>query len=103
MRCNLSGQDSSLSSTFVSFRSAVSNPSVNLRFVNPANLHREEHAAGELLAMHGCGEIRPEVTASYPLEDFAAALARFADHDVQGKMVLTTGRDPQPGSSAAIA
>jgi hypothetical protein len=32
------------------------------------------------------------VTASYPLEDFATALARFADHDVQGKLVLTMGR-----------
>ncbi len=46
----------------------------------------------EILAMHQRGEIRPEVTATYPLEDFAAALARFADHDVQGKLVLTMGR-----------
>ncbi len=57
-----------------------------------AEPERMEHAMAEILAMHGRGEIRPEVTARYRLDDFAAALARFADHDVQGKLVLTTGR-----------
>jgi NADPH2:quinone reductase len=53
---------------------------------------RMQQAIMEVLAMHDRGEIRPEITATYPLEDFATALARFADHDVQGKLVLTTGR-----------
>ncbi len=53
---------------------------------------RMDRAMAEILAMHEQGEIRPEVTASYPLEDFVTALSRFADHDVQGKLVLTTGR-----------
>ncbi len=56
-----------------------------------AEPERMTAAVGEILAMYERGEIRPEVTASYPLEDFATALARFADRDVQGKLVLTTG------------
>ncbi|MDP6604005.1 MAG: NADPH:quinone oxidoreductase family protein [Rhodospirillales bacterium] len=55
-----------------------------------AEPERMDAAMGEILAMYERGEIRPEVTASYALEDFATALARFADHDVQGKLVLTT-------------
>ena len=38
-------------------------------------------------------QIRPEITAIYPLEDFATALVHFADQGVQGKLVLTTGRE----------
>ncbi len=57
-----------------------------------AEPERMDAAMGEILAMYQRGEIWPEVTASYPLEDFATALARFADHDVQGKLVLTMGR-----------
>ena len=59
-----------------------------------AEPERMEHAVAEILAMHQRGDIRPEITATYPLEDFATALARFADHDVRGKLVLTTERDP---------
>jgi NADPH2:quinone reductase len=57
-----------------------------------AEPERMERAVAEILAMYQRGDIRPEITATYPLEEFAAALARFADHDVQGKLVLTTGR-----------
>ena len=56
-----------------------------------AEPERMDRAMAEILAMYQRAEIRPEVTASYPLEDFATALARFADHDVQGKLVLITG------------
>ena len=54
-----------------------------------AEPERMQAAMAEILAMHRRGEIRPEVTARYPLADFATALARFADHDVRGKLVLT--------------
>ncbi len=57
-----------------------------------AEPERMEMPMTEILAMHERGEIRPEVTATYPLDDFAAALARFVDRDVQGKLVLTMGR-----------
>ena len=43
-----------------------------------ADLAEKDAAMGEILAMYQRGEIWPEVTASYPLEDFATALARFA-------------------------
>jgi NADPH:quinone reductase-like Zn-dependent oxidoreductase len=57
----------------------------------------------EILDLYEIGAVRPEVTARYPLEDFAIALARFADHDVTGKLVLTTGAGSRPGPGAAIA
>jgi NADPH2:quinone reductase len=57
-----------------------------------AKPERMDQAIGEILAMYQRGEIRPEVSATYPLEDFTTALARFADHDVQGKLVLSMGR-----------
>ena len=57
-----------------------------------AEPERMGRAMAEILAMHERGEIRPEVTATYPLEDFVTALARFADHDVRGKLVLTAGQ-----------
>ena len=55
-----------------------------------AEPERMAQAVVEILAMYQDGKIRPEVTATYPLEAFATALARFADHDVQGKLILTT-------------
>ena len=67
-----------------------------------AEPERMEQAMAEILAMHERGEIRPEVTATYPLEDFAAALARFADHDVQGKLVLLTGREFKAAANGAV-
>ncbi len=63
---------------------------------------RMDAAMAEILDLYEIGAVRPEVTARYPLEDFAIALARFADHDVTGKLVLTTGAGSRPGPSAAI-
>lgn len=42
----------------------------------------------ELYALYGEGKLKPEITARYPLERFAEALARFAQRQVQGKIVL---------------
>jgi len=42
----------------------------------------------ELYALHAAGALKPEITARYPLERFAEALARFEAREVQGKMVL---------------
>lgn len=42
----------------------------------------------ELYALHAAGALRPEITARYPLERFAEALARFEAREVQGKLVL---------------
>ncbi len=39
------------------------------------------------------GALRPEITATYPLDDIQSALARFADRSVTGRLVVTTGRD----------
>jgi len=39
------------------------------------------------------GRIRPEITATYGLEEFHTALGRLAARESIGKMVLTTGRD----------
>lgn len=36
-------------------------------------------------------KIKPEITATYPLERFADALARFGARSVQGKLILTPG------------
>ena len=36
-------------------------------------------------------KIKPEITATYPLERFADALARFGERSVQGKLILTPG------------
>lgn len=42
----------------------------------------------ELYALYGAGRLKPEITARYPLERFAEALARFEARQVQGKIVL---------------
>jgi NADPH2:quinone reductase len=42
----------------------------------------------ELYALYGAGKLKPEITAHYPLERFAEALARFEARQVQGKIVL---------------
>ncbi len=39
------------------------------------------------------GRIRPEITATYALEEFQSAMGLFAARKSIGKMVLTTGRD----------
>jgi len=42
----------------------------------------------ELYALYGEGKLKPEITARYPLERFAEALAKFESRQVQGKIVL---------------
>jgi len=42
----------------------------------------------ELYALYEEGKLKPVITARYPLERFAEALARFAARQVQGKIVL---------------
>lgn len=57
--------------------------------------HRPElmnRVAADLFDMYRKRQIRPEITAVYPLEEFQAALARFGERKSAGKMVLTTGR-----------
>jgi NADPH2:quinone reductase len=51
-----------------------------------------ERAAADLFKLFEGGQIRPEVSATYPLEDFKTALAGFGRGKVQGKVVLTTGK-----------
>lgn len=49
---------------------------------------RVRRAQEELYALYGEGKLKPEITARYPLERFAEALARFETRQVQGKIVL---------------
>lgn len=49
---------------------------------------RVRQVQNELYALYGAGRLKPEITARYPLERFAEALARFEARQVQGKMVL---------------
>jgi NADPH2:quinone reductase len=42
----------------------------------------------EIYALYTDGKLKPEITARYPLECFAEALARFEARQVQGKMLL---------------
>lgn len=51
-----------------------------------------EAAAVDVFDMYAKGLLRPEITATYEMEDFATALARFENRSVTGKMVMTTGR-----------
>lgn len=52
----------------------------------------EENAANmaELLAWYGAGRLRPHVSATYPLEGYAEALAAVTSRKVKGKVVLVT-------------
>jgi NADPH2:quinone reductase len=65
----------------------------------PVDIHlRNEpediHAGmARMMKWYEAGSLRPEITATYPLDDIHAALARFADRSVTGKLVVTTGRD----------
>ncbi len=52
-----------------------------------------QEAAADLFALLRDGKIKPEITGTYPIEEFATAMARFAEKKTIGKMVLTTGRD----------
>lgn len=73
----------------------LKNISVMGAYVDPAfdaEPERMEEAVADLLAMADRGELQPEIMATYPLEEFQAALRLFADHEIQGKVVLTTDR-----------
>lgn len=52
---------------------------------DPERVHRVQD---ELYALYAEGKLKPEITARYPLERFAEALARFETRQVQGKMLL---------------
>lgn len=49
---------------------------------------RVRRVQDELYALYGEGRLQPVITARYPLERFAEALARFGTRQVQGKIVL---------------
>ena len=49
-------------------------------------------AAGDLFDLLAKGQIKPQVTDIYPLEEYTTALSRFGSNKSNGKMVLTTGR-----------
>jgi len=50
-------------------------------------------AAADLFDLLGKGQIKPQVTNVYPLEDYVTALSQFGNNKSNGKMILTTGRD----------
>lgn len=49
-----------------------------------------ENAIADLFDMYVKGQIKPEVTSSYPLEQFQSALTLFGEKKTKGKIVLTT-------------
>lgn len=51
-----------------------------------------EKVVADIFDMCVKGRIKPEITATYPLEDFQKALVMFGERKSMGKMVLTTGR-----------
>jgi len=51
-----------------------------------------EAAVADLFRMYERGEIRPEIMATYPLENIHAAMDVIVSRKVKGKIVLTTGR-----------
>jgi NADPH2:quinone reductase len=48
-------------------------------------------AVADVLRMYENGEIKPEIMATYPLEDIHAAMDVITGRQVKGKIVLTTG------------
>ena len=50
-------------------------------------------AVADTFEMYETGQIRPEITAIYPLDRFADALSLFEQKKSLGKVVLATGRD----------
>ena len=46
-------------------------------------------AMADLFDLYGQGKIKPEVTATFPMEDFKSALGMFAERKTKGKLVLT--------------
>lgn len=59
----------------------------------PENVH---DGMARMLEWYEAGAVRPEITATYPLDDIQSALARFAERSVTGRLVVTTGRDQAP-------
>ncbi len=55
----------------------------------PEDIH---HGMSRMIEWLEAGTLRPEITATYPLDDIQSALARFADRSVTGRLVVTTGR-----------
>ena len=51
-----------------------------------------ERAAADIFNLYREGKIKPQIEASYPIEDFQEALAQFKATKSPGKLVLTTGR-----------
>jgi len=51
-----------------------------------------QRVQAELYGLYGAGKLKPYVSARFPLEQFADALACFVERRVQGKMIL--GSDP---------
>jgi NADPH:quinone reductase len=49
-------------------------------------------AVADLFAMYKKGEIRPEIMATYPLDEIHKAMDLIVGRQVKGKIVLTTGR-----------
>jgi len=52
-----------------------------------------EKVVADVMDMCTKGEIRPEITATYPLESFQSAIGVFGERKAVGKVVLTTGKD----------
>jgi NADPH2:quinone reductase len=46
-------------------------------------------AMADLFDLHGQGKIKPEITATFPMEEFKTALNMFAARQTKGKLVLT--------------
>jgi NADPH2:quinone reductase len=49
-------------------------------------------AVADLFRMYENGEIKPEIMATYPLDEIHTAMDLIVDRKVKGKLVLTTGR-----------
>ena len=68
---------------------ALSGISLDLHFTHVPEI---VHAAfDDLCDLYLKGQVKPEITATYPLDDFAAAWTLFGEGKTKGKMVLTTG------------
>ena len=48
-------------------------------------------AMADLFDMYVKGQIKPEVTATYPLDEFQTAMSLFGERKTKGKMVMITG------------
>ena len=55
--------------------------------------HVVQAASADIFDMLNKGKIKPKITQTYLLEDFATALGQFSAKKSIGKMVMTTGRD----------